>query len=74
MTVSSGANFCAFASCVLYVAAVATTAGGIFAAVLVTAGGMAAAVASTDGGTFRASATTAGCCCAKASWGAYLAA
>src|SRR5487761_142340 len=58
ITVSSGANFTAFASWVLYVLAVARTVGGIFAAVLVTVGGMAAAVASTVGGTFCASATT----------------
>src|SRR3984957_9308870 len=71
ITVSSGANLTAFASCVLYVVAVASTVGGILAAVAVTVGGMAVAVAITDGGTFCASATTVGCACAKASWGAY---
>src|ERR1700728_2350558 len=42
ITVSSGANFTAFASWVLYVVAVASTVGGILAAVAVTVGGMAA--------------------------------
>ena len=48
ITASSGANFCALASCTLSVVAVAITAGGIFAAVAVTVGGIAAAVAITD--------------------------
>src|ERR1700677_2581411 len=74
ITASSGANFCAFASWTLYVVAVVSTAGGIFAAVAVTVGGIAAAVASNVGATFCASATTAGWDCAKASWEAYVAA
>src|SRR5580698_3933141 len=74
ITASSGWNFCAFASCTLYVVAVAITAGGILAAVAVTVGGIAAAVASTVGGTFWASATIAGWLVANASWVPYWAA
>src|SRR5215469_11209058 len=73
ITASSGANFCAFASCVAFACAVATTDGGIFCAVARTVGGIDCAVATTDGGTFWAAATTSGWLCAKASSGAYLA-
>ena len=55
ITASSGANFCAFASCVAFAFAVAMTDGGIFCA-----------VAMTDGGVFWAAATTAGWVVAKA--------
>ena len=66
-TASSGANFCAFASCVAFACAVASTDGGIFCAVARTVGGIDCAVATTDAGTFWAAATTVGCALAKAS-------
>ena len=72
ITASSGANFCAFASCVASARAVARTVGGIFCAVARTFGGIDCAVATTDAGTFWAAATTVGWACAKASSGAYL--
>src|SRR3981081_4502821 len=67
ITVSSGANFTAFASCVLYVVAVASTGGGLWGPWAVPVRRMAAAVAITDGGPFCASAPTAGRSCPKAS-------
>ena len=72
ITASSGANFCAFASCVASVFTVARTDGGIFCAVARTVGGIDCAVAMTDGGTFWAAATTVGCAVAKASWLLYV--
>src|SRR5512142_1562093 len=56
ITLSSGANFCAFASCV-----------GTFCAMAVTFGGIDVAAAMTLDGTFLAAATTSGCACANAS-------
>src|SRR5580693_6860826 len=49
ITLSSGANFTAFASCVASVFAVASTEGGIFCAVARTFGGIDCAVATTVG-------------------------
>src|SRR5215469_8576096 len=72
ITASSGANFCAFASCVAFACAVATTDGGIDCAAARTVGGIDCAVATTDAGTFWAAATTVGWLCAKASSCAYL--
>ena len=60
ITLSSGANFWAFASCVAFACAEASTDGGIFCA-----------VARTFGGIFWAVATTVGWLCAKAIWLAY---
>ena len=66
ITASSGANFCAFASCVALACAVASTDGGIFCAAASTFGGIDDAVAMTGGGTFWAAATTSGCAVANA--------
>ena len=66
ITLSSGANFCALASCVPSFCAMARTSGGIFCAVAVMFGGIFCAVAMTFAGTFWAAATTWGCVVAKA--------
>src|SRR5437762_1321768 len=52
ITLSSGANFCALASCVASFCTMARTSGGIFCAVAVTFGGIFCAAAMTLGGTF----------------------
>src|SRR5690349_25112659 len=52
ITLSSGANFCASASCFASFCAMARTSGGIFCAVAVTFGGIFCAAAMTLGGTF----------------------